>query len=100
MPIREIDIRFEYPKNEADMRRLIKEHRYVRRKWLSTAIIDGKMRMRFGRFEIYTETTPETIVARKPNKPRSDIGKPRKKVLTPVVSYPGQTGSGRPEWDR
>lgn len=97
MPVREVDIRFEYPKNEADKRRLIKEHQSDRRKWLSTAIVDGRMRMRFGRFESYIETVPEAVVARLP---RSDKGKPRRVVLNPRVEYLGQSRNGRPEWDK
>lgn len=53
MPVREVDIQYEFPTGEYEKYRLIREHWNEGRLWLSTAIVDGKMRMRFGRFEHY-----------------------------------------------
>jgi len=58
MPFREVDIHFEFPKDADEKARLVRNQRKLGRQWLSTAMVDGKMRMRFGRIEAYEEEKP------------------------------------------
>jgi hypothetical protein len=55
MPVREVDIHYEFPAGETDKYRLVRQHAMEGRLWLSTAVVDARMRMRFGRFEHYME---------------------------------------------
>lgn len=55
MPVREVDIHYEFPDGEDDKFRLICEHSKAGRTWMSSASVEGRTRMRFGRFERYQE---------------------------------------------
>lgn len=105
MPFREVDIHYEFPAGEADRYQLIDQHAMEGRLWLSTAVIDGRMRMRFGRFESYAETVPDPVIDTRPYKTREDIGllrKNQRKIpkASDKIGYSGRNGSDRPEWDR
>ena len=65
---------FEFPENELDKQRFIAKHKRLRRQWVSTAVVDGRVRMKFER--------------PKRHKPE-------------VIAYPGkENAGGRAEWDR
>lgn len=52
------DIRFEFPIDQEHKEWLIGFHRKQGRQWVSTAFVDGKMRMKFGRFGHETVSAP------------------------------------------
>lgn len=65
---------FEFPESELDKQRFIAKHKRLRRQWVSTAVIDGRVRMKFA---------------------------PMKRPKPEIISYPGkENAGGRAEWDR
>lgn len=65
---------FEFPQNDLDKQTLIEKHAKKRRQWVSTAVIDGRVRMKF---------------------------EPLKRPKPEIVPYPGRENrGGRAEWDR
>lgn len=63
---------FEFPSSDLDKRRLIAKHERKGRQWVSTALVDGRMRMKF-----------------------------EKRHTAKVIPYSGHDNhGGRAEWDR
>lgn len=105
MPVREVDIQYEFPSNENHRVSIIEAYRTDGMTWVSTAIVEGRMRMKFCRFEHYIETASERVIDARPYKTREDIGllrKNQRKIpkASDKIGYSGRLGSDRPEWDR
>lgn len=90
MPVRQVSIRYEFPAGEQEREWFKSFHALSDRRWVSTAIVDGRQRMKFARIEEY-----EVISA-------PSVGWNEPKPLKPKLQkYPGgQDSKGRAEWDR
>lgn len=69
------DITFEFPTSAAERERLIAKHKRKGRKWVSSAYVDGRMRMKFER--VKRDESPRVI---------------------PYAGYANEGGRG--EWER
>lgn len=87
MPVREVSVRYELPANARERKAYKEYHALSNRVWVSTAVVDGRERMKFSRFE-ECEVPPATAW----NAPKPAKAKLRK--------YPGHDSKGRAEWDR
>lgn len=95
---------FEFPSSDLDKQRLVAKHKLKGRQWVSTALVDGRMRMKFARFEAKTEVAeePHDWDGPQPYVPKRSVKRANKrKMERRLVPYAGhENHGGRERLDR
>lgn len=95
MPFREVSVRYEYPTCSEDRDAFKAKHSKARRRWVSTAVVDGVERMKFSRFEEY-----DAYIDLKEKLTPARAMPPTEYQRRNLQKFPGHDSKGRAEWDR